>query len=207
MTPEATQWLLEHATFAYEAEEETAAKVRELALSTLKFMIAPIFGVVAYWYSNSGGESFNGWSLWFFWVPLIFAALFLLAATYYVANVLGVVGFRAKDTWIYSKIPFPGEIQAYLEEHPDPEDALQGARSELLKEYVVSVEHNAQCNKQRSNRVGRAQGYVFWSLPFLVVCALQWGHDSVRATQESRVMQPFVVQPAPGVVNAIPNGK
>ncbi len=201
MTPESTTWLLEHAASAYAEEIKNEERIRDRANSALSLMIVPSFGIAAYLASsNLKGEVFTCWNVILFWMPWLVSVVFLLGAARYMYDLLCVA-------YESVRIPSPGEVVTYVEQHPRPSAALQEAHRGLLEEYTKSVHYNVHKNNQRKVKLLRVQWFAFFSFAVLLLCIPRWAYNTYNAmesdkkTQSIKIVSPIPVQLLPGATN------
>lgn len=189
MNPDTIKWLLEHSVSAYETELKATDKVKDRISFILSVAITPFAGIAVYLVSKFKGNLFQRENLLFFSLPTLVAVLLLVVSAGYVAYAL-VRGFQ------YSNVPRPAHLIPYLQQHPEPDKALEEAQLNLIQEYAGSIEHNFKQNQNRSRKLLFAQRLAVASLLVLSVSLPRFVYVFLQAKSEPqsvRIVEPIRV--------------
>ncbi|MDB5975056.1 MAG: hypothetical protein JWR07_1816 [Nevskia sp.] len=182
MNSDTIEWILEHSVSAYEAERDATSRIKERISFVITLAITPFSGIVVYLASGFKGHLAIASDLRYFWIPLAVAILILLLSATVVAYVL-LRGFE------YMRVPQPLPLIDYLEQHPEPDKALDEARLNLVKEYAKSVDHNVKQNERRTYHLLLAQRLAFFSLLPIILALPRYALVTSKAKSEAQPVE------------------
>lgn len=176
MKPETLDWLLEHASSAYQSERDATDKIRDRINFVSGLVITPLGGAVIFLAGNFKGDLNTAASGLLLIAPLAIAFCLL---GYAVWTILHVAAKGHK----YSHPPLPSQLSAYINEHPDQEAALADLKQNILKSYESAVDYNNDQNGNRTNRLLHATRVAIYAIPFVALAGSYYNVVAVTAEE------------------------
>lgn len=173
----ALDWLLEQSTKAYDNEVAFTANFRDRTGFLLGLLITPIGGAIVSLLITFKGDLFDIYNLFFFTIPLAFAAFFMIFSLWKVLNFL-------RRTESYKAPLTPGQLFEFYKNGTDKAISFRQTKQAMLQTLRDAVEHNIPINERRLKDLILCQKMAVFSVPFIILCSLKYFHTSYTQDPE-----------------------